>query len=103
MPRPEGNPRNKGGGRKGYAYEQNKNRALTGLWRKVADKIEAGEELTEMEEKWVAPLLSKTIKQEIDSNVKVEEINLEPEQAKRIAKEQLNEIHEDTTTSDTEE
>jgi len=57
---------NKGGGRKGYSYEFNKNRALTGLWKKVADKIEAGEELTEMEEKWVAPLLAKTIKQETD-------------------------------------
>ncbi len=51
-------------GRKSAYEEHNKTRAINLLWEKVRIKMEKNEELTEWEEKMIAPILPKTIKTE---------------------------------------
>lgn len=53
-------------GRKAVYEEYHKSAAINKLWEKVHNKIMKNEELTEWEEKMVAPLLSKTIKTQTD-------------------------------------
>jgi hypothetical protein len=59
-------------GRKPVYKEFHKIKAINKLWEKVNKKVEAGEELTEYEEKLVLSLLPKTIQ------TKVEVKNTEP-------------------------
>ena len=63
---------NKGGGRKSSYEEFNKANAINKLWEKINNKVMAGSELSEYEEKLVLALLPKTIKteQDITSNNK---------------------------------
>lgn len=56
---------NAGGGRKSAYEEHNKSAAINKLWEKLRNKIDKNEELTEFEEKLVAPLLSKTIRTDV--------------------------------------
>lgn len=56
---------NANSGRHPIYEEYYKASAINKLWRKLHAKIEKNEELTEFEEKLVAPLLSKTIKTDI--------------------------------------
>ncbi len=73
MPRPGGNPNLRSvkgkSGRKSAYEEHNKRGAINKLWEKVNNKVQAGEELSEYEEKLVLSILPKTIK--TDSNVSV--------------------------------
>jgi len=60
-------------GRKRAYEERNKTQAINTLWKKVNVKVQAGEELTEYEEKLVLSILPKTIK--TDSNIKIDTPN----------------------------
>jgi len=62
---------NKNSGRKSAYDEFNKVNAINKLWEKVNTKIQAGEKLTQYEEKLVLALLPKTIKQNLDLTGKV--------------------------------
>ena len=53
-------------GRKSAYVEYNKISAINKLWEKINNKVLAGDELTEYEEKLVLALLPKTIKTETD-------------------------------------
>jgi hypothetical protein len=53
-------------GRKSVYEEHNKTNAINKLWEKVNKKIEAGQELTEYEEKLVLSLLPKTIQTKVE-------------------------------------
>jgi hypothetical protein len=66
-------------GRKSAYNEYNKINAINKLWEKINNKVMAGEELTEYEEKLVLALLPKTIKTETDitSNGKSLVVNLD--------------------------
>lgn len=64
-----GNPNlkgNKNSGRKPAYEEYHKTNAINKLWEKVNAKVQAGEKLTEYEEKLVLALLPKTIKQGLE-------------------------------------
>ena len=57
---------NENSGRRKIYEEWNKVSAINKLWAKVLRKVEAGDELSEYEEKLVLSLLPKTIKTETD-------------------------------------
>ena len=64
----EGNKFGKGNensGRKSSYEEHNKTQAINKLWEKVNEKVQAGKELSEYEQKLVLQLLPKTIKTEM--------------------------------------
>ena len=62
---------NANSGRHPIYEEYHKAAAINKLWEKVHNKIMKNEELSEWEEKMVAPLLSKTIKTETDLHADV--------------------------------
>lgn len=64
---------NANSGRHPIYEEYHKASAINKLWKKLHAKIEKNEELTEFEEKLVAPLLSRTIKTDmgVDLNGKI--------------------------------
>jgi len=67
---------NKNSGRKTYYEEHNKAQAINTLWAKVNAKVQAGEKLTDYEEKLVISLLPKTIKQgvELSGNLNINKV-----------------------------
>jgi hypothetical protein len=80
-------------GRKSAYNEYNKINAINKLWEKINNKVMAGEELTEYEEKLVLALLPKTIKTETDitSNGKSLVVNLDKDIADKYASHALPE------------
>lgn len=57
---------NSNSGRKNSYEEYNKTNAINKLWEKVNNKVMAGDELTEYEEKLVLSILPKTIQTKTD-------------------------------------
>lgn len=72
-------------GRKSAYVEYNKISAINKLWEKINNKVLAGDELTEYEEKLVLALLPKTIKTETDitSDGKAISINIDKDIAEK--------------------
>ena len=59
------------------AYEEhNKTKAINKLWEKVNNKVQAGEELTEYEEKLVLSILPKTIKTDGKLEIEMPKVTL---------------------------
>lgn len=71
-------------GRKNAYEEWNKTNAINKLWEKVNNKVMAGEQLSDYEEKLVLSILPKTIKTETDVNANVSmTVNIDKEVANK--------------------